>query len=135
MLADATAAQRAGLAQRGYEDLRLIGKSLGTLAMGHLLTTEQIPTAATQAVWLTPLLRQESLREQVRRHAGRSLFAIGTADPHYDPAYLEEMRAATGGEVVAVDGADHGLDVRGDAVASIQAVAQVIGALQDFLAR
>ena len=134
LLADATAAQRAGLAQRGYQDLTLIGKSLGTLAMGHLLTAQDVPTAATRAVWLTSLLREERLREQVRRYAGRSLFAIGAADPHDDPTYLAAMRTTPGGAVV-VEGAGHGLDAWSDVVASIHPVTPVIRALQDFLAR
>ena len=135
LLEDATAAYRAGLAQRPYEDVTFVGKSLGTLAMGHLLTAEERPAGKTRAVWLTPLLRQDSLRAQVRRYGGPSLFAIGTADPHYDPAYLNEVRAATGGAAVVVEGADHGLDVPGDAVASVQAVTQVVRALTDFVAR
>src|SRR5262245_25536830 len=38
--ADTTAACRVGLAQRAYRQITLVGKSLGTLAMGQLLTTE-----------------------------------------------------------------------------------------------
>jgi len=135
LLADATASYRAGLAQRPYQDVTLIGKSLGTLAMGHLLTTEERSASGTRAVWLTPLLRQASLRDQVRRHGGPSLFAIGTADPHYDPALLADVQAATRGEVVVVEGADHGFDVPGDALASVHAVEQVVRALMDFVAR
>lgn len=52
------AACSAALTQYTYEQVTLIGKSIGTLAMGHLLTTE--PRLA-QAVWLTPLLRNDRL--------------------------------------------------------------------------
>jgi predicted alpha/beta-hydrolase family hydrolase len=55
ILADTTAAWRAGLSQRTYERVVLIGKSLGTLAMGHLLTLADLPPNVG-AVWLTPLL-------------------------------------------------------------------------------
>ena len=135
LLADAVAAYRTGLAQRRYDALTLVGKSLGTLAMGHLLTAESPPVGTVRAVWLTPLLRQDDLRRQIGRYAGPSLFAIGTNDPHHDPAHLDEVRAATGGETVVVPGADHGLDIRGDPVASVRAVEQVVRALQAFLAR
>ena len=43
LLADTTAAWRAGLGQRIYERVVLIGKSLGTLAMGHVLTMTAPP--------------------------------------------------------------------------------------------
>ena len=132
---DVAAACEAGLGQLPYSGVTLVGKSLGTLAKGHLLTAEARASEGTRAVWLTPLLRKDDLRARIRQYGGPSLFAIGTADPHYDPARLAEMREATGGAVVVVEGADHGLDVLGDVVASVKAVEQVFLALQGFLAR
>lgn len=133
LLTDATAAFRAGTSQRGYRRLTLVGKSLGTLAMGHLLTTAAVPPGATRAVWLTPLLQEERLREAIGRFAGPSLFAIGTADSVYDPAALDALRGATLGEAVVIEGADHGLDVPGDPVASVQGLERVVRAIRDFL--
>jgi hypothetical protein len=133
LLADARAAHGAALAQRPYRDLTLVGKSLGTLAMAHLLREE--PAAErVRAVWLTPLLRVAAVREQIRRHGRTSLLAIGTADPHHDPAALDEARAA-GCDVVVAEGADHGFDIPGDPVASVRAVEQVVRALGTFLGR
>ena len=131
--ADTMAACRVVLDQRGYERVTLVGKSLGTLAMGSLLTTESRLAGAT-AVWLTPLLRVDHLRAQVKQWGGRSLFAIGSADPHYDPAYLAEVERATGGESVVVEGADHGMEIAGDVMQSLAALHQVLQALQRFLA-
>ena len=133
LLADATAAYRAGLAQGRYESIALIGKSLGTLAMGHLLTMADQPAGAMRAVWLTPLLRNDRLCEQIRQYGGPSLFVIGTADPQYNPATLEEVRAATSGEAVVIADADHGMDVPGDPIASVRAVARVTEALAEFV--
>jgi predicted alpha/beta-hydrolase family hydrolase len=132
LLADTTAAWRAGLGQRTYERAVLIGKSLGTLAMGHLLTMGDLPPAVG-AVWLTPLLTKERLRQQISRYGGPSLFVIGTADPHFDPAVLEKMQVATTGEAVVVRNADHGMDIPGDPIASVRAVERVVEALSRFL--
>lgn len=132
LLADATAAYRAGLSQRTYERVALVGKSLGTLAMGHLLTMEE-SAIPMRAVWLTPLLGREQLREQIIRYGGPSLFVIGTADPHYDPKALESVLTATNGEAVVVEGAEHGMDIEGDPIASVRAVAQVVEGLDRFL--
>ncbi len=52
---DAGAAYEALLRHRTYRQFTLIGKSLGTAVMGHLLTAHSMPL--TQAIWLTPLLR------------------------------------------------------------------------------
>lgn len=133
LLADATAAYRAGLAQRDYDAVTLIGKSLGTLAMGHLLTLPDPVPAPTRAVWLTPLLRVDHLREQIRRFGGPSLFVIGGADPHYDAAILADLQAATNGEAIVIDGADHGMDIPGDPGASVHALERVVEAMGRFL--
>ena len=133
LLADATAAWRAGLGQRPYERVVLIGKSLGTLAMGHLLTMAD-PPPNLGAVWLTPMLSVERLRQQISRYGGPSLFVIGTADPHFEPVVLEKMQVATTGEAVIVKNADHGMDIPGDPIASVRAVERVVEALGRFLA-
>ncbi len=134
LLADVSAAYQAGLGQRSYRNVTLIGKSLGTLALGHLLA-QDFPICRSRAVWLTPLLRENGLRDQIRRYAGPSLVAIGTADSHYDRILLDDMRAAPECEMVIVDDADHSLDIPDDTAASVRAVERVIHALRDFLAR
>lgn len=133
LLADATAAYQAGLAHGPYARVALIGKSLGTVAMGHLLTLPDPPAVAMRAVWLTPLLNDHELREQIRAFAGPSLFVIGTADPHYDPAVLAELTAATNGEAVVIENADHGMNLPGDPVASARAQLEIAAAVNRFL--
>ena len=61
LAADAQAAVEVGRAQRGYSRLILIAKSIGTLALAHLVTQEACADAAT--IWLTPLLRRPYLVE------------------------------------------------------------------------
>jgi predicted alpha/beta-hydrolase family hydrolase len=133
LLADTTAAWRAGLGQRAYERVVLIGKSLGTMAMGYMLTMAD-PHPNVGAVWLTPLLGEERLRQQIQQYGGPSLFVIGTADPHFEPVVLEKMQVATIGEAVVVRNADHGMDIPGDPIASVRAVERVVEALSRFLA-
>ncbi len=131
ILDDVTAACRAALGQRPYKHITVIGKSLGTLAMGGLLTSEPA-LASARAVWLTPLLGVERLRAQINQARPRSLFVIGTADPYYNTAYLDEVRVATGGEAVVVEGADHSLEIAGDIKRSLRAMDQVVRAVQAF---
>jgi len=45
--------------------ITLIGKSLGTRAMGRLLTTDDHFTDA-RAIWFTPVLRSERLCAQLK---------------------------------------------------------------------
>jgi hypothetical protein len=129
---DVAAACAAGLGQRSYSGVTLVGKSLGTRAMGYLLT-EDARLSRARCMWLTPLLRDDRLRAEMSRARGHSLFVIGTADSHYDPAYLEEVRLASGGEGVVLQGADHSLEIEGDVVGSIRAVEQTVRVMQQFL--
>jgi hypothetical protein len=130
--ADVDAALQAAAAQRSYYRVTFVGKSLGTLGMGHMLSRAE-SLAGAYAVWITPLLRIEPLRAQIREWGGLSLFAIGTNDAHYDPKLLEEVRAATDGEAVVVEGGDHILGVGGDVWQSLRALEQVMRAVDAFL--
>ncbi len=132
LMADVTAALEAGLAQRHYDEITLIGKSIGTRAMGRLLAGEARVRGA-RAVWLTPLLGDERLLEEIRGWGGRSLFVVGTADTHYDPARLEEAVAATRGRQVRIEGADHSLEIAGNVLQTVEAMAKVMRGLEMFL--
>jgi hypothetical protein len=51
---DVVAACDAALSDRSYEKITFVGKSLGTIAMGHLLADSRFQN--TTCVWSTPLL-------------------------------------------------------------------------------
>jgi len=77
--ADATAALHAGLAERSYQHVTIVGKSIGTMALAHLLATEaQLADAVT--VWLTPCFashrwprpQADSMARALRRGHSRS---------------------------------------------------------------
>jgi hypothetical protein len=133
LFAAVAAACSVALAQRDYQEITLVGKSLGTLAMGHLLTTTP-GLARARAVWLTPLPQHAGLGAQIQRWAGRSLFVIGTADPAYDAARLQELTAATGGTAVVVNGADHSMEIAGDMPGSLAALTRIMEAIAQWLA-
>jgi hypothetical protein len=132
LFAEVMAAYQAGMARQDYRQVTLMGKSLGTLAMGHLLTSAPLPPVVN-AIWLTPLIRFDFLREQIKTFAGRSLFVIGTADPHYDAKWLAEVQQTTAGKVVTIEGADHGLNIAGDVSGSIKAMGEIVRAIDAFL--
>ncbi len=132
--ADVAAAANAGLARKRYQRVTLIGKSLGTLAMAHLLGSEP-RLAGAECIWLTPLITDPALRLPVLRIHPRSIFVIGTDDLHYDPASLADLLDATGGELVAIEGADHSLEIAGDVMGSIGALRTMMLAIAGFLDR
>jgi hypothetical protein len=130
LISDVSASCKAGLSQRCYQKITLIGKSIGTIAMGRLLTNDTMFNKA-RAIWLTPVFRNEELRKQVQQCRQKSLFVIGTADPNYDPVFLEEITAR--GEILVIDGADHSLEIEGDPLQSLKAMEKLIEAIKRFL--
>jgi hypothetical protein len=130
--ADAAAACSVALNRRSYDQVTLIGKSVGTLALGHLITTHP-DLDEPRCVWLTPLLRNEQLRSQITQTRHRGLFVIGTLDPHYDRAKVAEIGEATGGEWIVIEGADHSMEIEEDVMASIQALHRIMVGMEKFL--
>lgn len=132
LAADTEAAVAAALAQRKYAEIVLAGKSLGTLAMGHLVANDA-RLAKACCIWLTPLLREARLREQIKAGGQRGLFVAGTADPHYEPGAWEEVVTAVQGEYVLIPGADHSLEFPGNVQADLAVLPQLATVLQSFL--
>ncbi len=128
---DVRAACEAGLRKRPYRKITLIGKSLGTLAMGHLLEDSRFSSAA--CVWSTPILANEWLCAQIRKYHPRSLFIIGTADHFYQPALLQELVGATKGKALVLEGVHHGLEIEGDIPGTLAGLNRIVDAMQEFI--
>lgn len=128
---DVFAACEAGLSQRSYEKITLVGKSLGTIAMGHLVSEPRFQQAT--CVWVTPLITVEWLRSRIEQTHPRSLFIIGTADRFYKPELLNHLKTLTQGQTCILEGADHGLEIPGDIPGSLAALRQIVETLQAFL--
>ncbi len=109
---DAVAASEAALRQHPYQQVTVVGKSLGTLSMAHRMTDKVL--AGARGIWLTPLLRDERARARLREAPHFSLIVIGTADGQYDPTQLGAFQEMPLRRVLLVDGADHGLEIRDD---------------------
>lgn len=133
MTDDVTAGIHAGFGQRIYRKATFLGKSLGTLALSQVLPVVAL-SGDLRIVWLTPMLQAGAVRKEIRQRADSSLVVIGTDDPMYDEAFLDEVRQA-GGEVVTVEGGDHSLDIAGDPLGSIRALEPVVAAMQKVLSR
>lgn len=128
---DVFAICNAALAYRAYEQITLVGKSLGTLAMGHLLGDSRFQSAT--CVWETPLLTVEWLCSRIEQVHPRSLFVFGTADDFYKPDILAHLENVTSGRSVIIEGAHHGLEISGDIPKSLMGLNQIVQALQEFL--
>jgi hypothetical protein len=128
---DVFAICNAALVHRSYRQITFVGKSLGTIAMGHLLADRRFQGAT--CVWSTPLLTVEWLRARIEQVHPRSLFIIGTTDKFYKPDILKHLENATKGRAVVIEGANHRLEIPGSISKSLAALNQIVQALQEFL--
>lgn len=128
---DVFAACKAALSHHSYEKITLVGKSLGTIAMGHLLADPVFQRAT--CIWLTPLLTVDWLRSRIEQTHPRSLFVIGTADKFYKPDILKRLEQITGGRSLVLEGVNHALEIPGDIPKSLAVLHQIVQALQEFL--
>jgi len=132
--ADASAALHAGLAQRHYRQIVLVGKSIGTLAIAQLVSTEaRLADAVT--IWLTPVFRGRQVVEAAARFQGPALFVAGTADSLFDADAMSRLREATRTETLVVEGADHSMEISGDLLRSVGVLDQVVRAVAGFFDR
>ena len=110
----------------------LAGKSLGTLALGHLLETrEELRDAKT--IWLTPLIKNPDLMEQMLSYMKDAIMVIGTNDPQYDSNIIDRLNANTQLGGIVIDGANHSLEIEGDVTKSLRVLMQIVTIIQQFL--
>ncbi len=128
---DALAACETVFSQRGYSRIVLIGKSLGTIAMGHLLGDSRFAQAT--CIWFTPVLTDERLVKRIEQLKPRSLFIIGTADHYYKPEVLQGLVAVTRGCLTLIDGMNHGLEVPGGVPKALELLNRITDDVRQFL--
>ena len=128
---DAQAAVQAGMKQRAYDRLILIGKSIGTLSLAYLVAQAGYASATT--TWLTPLLRQLWLVQAAAQCRGPALLVAGSGDTTYDPAALEKIRQATEASTLIHEGANHSLEIPGQLRRSVAWLSEYIQEIERFL--
>lgn len=131
-LSDANAAVKAVLEKHTYERFTLVGKSIGTQVVGDLLSEERRLNSA-RAIWLTPLLYDERLRNQLERLSNQSLLVSGSADSAYDPEFALKLERRSNITFLLLEGVDHGLEVRGDPLQSLEALRRLTEQTLNFL--
>ena len=130
--ADIEAAYQKMLSYRENSEMILVGKSMGTLALSHLLDKYEIPES-WKLIWLTPLIAKEELRRNMAGFKGKSLIVIGTADQHYDVQGLEEVRKLEQVEIFEIEDANHGLQFEKDTLSSLVLMEKILARIKEFI--
>jgi hypothetical protein len=114
----------AALARAGDARVLLVTKSLTSRAL-TLAGERGLP-----GIWLTPLLHLEEVAVGFEQLSAPALLVGGTADE----SWRGDVARRAGQEVVELEGADHGLQIPGDPVASVDALRRVVERLDEFVA-
>ena len=129
---DSMAALEAAEKARPYRRTTMVGKSLGTLAMGHILSTSPAP-GDIRAIWMTPVLADSELRRAMEKTPNPSLVVIGSADHYYDRTFVEQLRNKAHTEVLIVEGGDHILETKDGTLRSIDILRTVVESVGRFV--
>jgi dipeptidyl aminopeptidase/acylaminoacyl peptidase len=132
LISDVEAALEYITKKEKQEVICLAGKSLGTLALGHLLETQKNLRSA-KTIWLTPLIKNPDLLEQMLAYMKDAIMVIGTSDPQYDSDIIDRLNANTQLGGIVVDGANHSLEIEGDVTKSLRVLMQIVTIIQQFL--
>jgi hypothetical protein len=116
-------AQRA-LEQAGDAQVVVIGKSLASF-LTDLVNERDLP-----AVWLTPVLTEPMVTRGLARARRPTLLVGGTADSVWDAAAIPSNPML---EIVQLEGVDHALQAPGQPAMSLDALGQMVRAVERFL--
>jgi hypothetical protein len=119
------------LATHQPESVTFVGKSLGTRALSVVCGITQSPKD-TRMVWLTPVWQWDDAWASAQDASWPSLYVVGLDDLEY---HRPDRHAALPGETVAIQGADHRLEVQGDILATLDSWRTTADAVLTFTRR
>lgn len=117
-----------------YKSLVLIGKSLGTTALLHLVNTG-LQHSRVCFIWITPGTSHSVIAKTVSVLKNRSLIITGSKDPYYDPKDYELIKSNLDADVKIFENAGHILEIENDIGASIDNVKRCISEVYSFLSK
>lgn len=118
------------LDDKSYENMYLVGKSLGTIAITSELKREAFKDA--KVVWLTPLLQRDDVFETMMKSTNKGLCFIGDSDQHYIAERYEQLLNNTNIVSKLFPNVNHSLQYESNPVNSIDVLKSVIKEIDEF---
>lgn len=117
-----------------YEQFIVLSKSIGTIPMAKEWNQRNFIKNA-YGIWLTPLLKIDAVYDALLKTELPSLCVIGDDDHHYIEERISSLKTNEHVSTVVIPKADHGLEIKGDTVASIDIAKEIFVHLHDFIAK
>ncbi|ETI70756.1 hypothetical protein [Neobacillus vireti] len=122
------------LKETNYEQCFLLSKSIGTIPMAMEWNQRNFIKNAI-GIWLTPLMKIDAVYDALLNTKLPSLCVIGDEDHHYIEERISSLKNNEHVSKVVIPKADHGLEIKGDTLASIEAAKEVFKHIHDFIAK
>jgi hypothetical protein len=113
-----------------YENIYLVGKSLGTIPMGGVLNREEFSDA--KAIWLTPLIQREDVLESLLGSKNKGLLFIGDQDPYYTSERFEEASKNPNITAKLIPEVNHILEYNEKTLDSIDVLKRILADIDHF---
>jgi len=132
LISDGQALLKAGHQAGSYRQTLLCGKSLGTLTMAFILNQDQhLDQGVT--IWFTPLIHLPPVAQAIQEIHGPAFISGSQADPTFSSGSLDRIKSNPNVTLFVADGADHSLEIPGNATQSLQILTWVMAELSAFI--
>ncbi|MGM8214840.1 alpha/beta hydrolase [Bacillaceae bacterium W0354] len=113
-----------------YEEFVFITKSLGTLALAHIIETANINISHN--IWLTPLIHMESVYQKMLTSKYKGLVIIGDEDPCYNEERYHTFTENTLLTTHLIKGTNHALEYSDDPVNSVNVLKEIVNIMNEY---
>ena len=132
IIEDVKPAVEAVLSEKDFKKIILIGKSMGTIALGEILSSITKLKDA-EVIWLTPLINHDELVAQILKINNRSLLIMGTEDHAYKADQLEKILEKKNVDSLIIEGLNHSLEIENQIIESIHASQKILLKIMSFV--
>lgn len=115
---------------KNYNNFYVVGKSIGTIALSYLLKNTRLKDA--KVVWLTPLLQRDDVFNAMANSENKGLCIIGDKDSCFVVDRFENLKNNHNLLLKVVEGGNHGLELDGEPIKSIELLKDIISAINEF---
>ena len=129
---DVTSVYEEVLRHPQYQQLLLVGKSMGTTAMYNLIRSG-LKHENTCFIWITPGILHNEIAQTIRNLDKPSLILVGTADPYYDEKDYREIEHNSKTTMETFENAGHLLEIAQNVSMSIANLKRCAAVVDRFI--
>jgi hypothetical protein len=119
------------LKKASYDSYYLAAKSIGTIPLSSELSRKEFKDA--KVIWLTPLLKEETVYKTMRESRQSGICFIGDGDHHYVEERFTELSSNPKLQLHLITGANHSLEQDFHVLASIDTHLHIMKDIETFI--